>query len=153
MGQLKSQRDFGFSLLEVLLVLILIAGAGFFLLVKLPVQIENRNLSIASTQLVQEIRDARNTALAENVWYEIRFYASNNNYKILKEGNTLIKSINLPPKISFSNQPSTIRFTASGMTYFTGSSTVSGLITISNGKNSRNIITALITGRVREEIK
>ena len=153
MDQLKSRRDFGFSLLEVLLVLTLLAGAGFVLFVKLPVQIENRNLGIASTQLVQEIRDAQHSALAENVWYEVRFYASVNIYKIFKEGNTLVKSVSLPEKISFVNQPSTIRFTASGMTYFTGGSPLTGTVTLSNGKKTRNIITALITGRVREEIK
>jgi prepilin-type N-terminal cleavage/methylation domain-containing protein len=149
----KSQPDRGFSLLEVLLVLTLLAGAGFVLLVKLPVQIENRNLSIASTQLIQEIRDAQHSALSENVWYEVRFYASENTYRIVKEGNTFVKSVALPEKINFVNQPSTIRLTPSGMTYFIGGTPLSGTVSLSNGKNTRNIITALITGRVREEIK
>lgn len=150
---LKSWQNSGFSLLEVLLVLTLLAGAGFVLLVKLPVQLENRNLSLASTQMTQELRDARQSALAENTWYEVRFFPEANNYKVLKEGNTLVKSIPLPEKIKFYNRPNTIRFSSSGTPIFTGTPPLTGTISLTNGKNTRNIITALITGRVREELK
>lgn len=152
LGKLKSRHNSGFSLLEVLLVLTLLAGAGFVLLVKLPVQLENRNLSLASTQLMQELRDARQSALAENTWYEVRFYPESNIYKVLKEGNTLVKSIPLPEKIKFYNRPNTIRFSSSGTPIFTGTPPLTGTISLTNGKKTRNIITALITGRVREEI-
>jgi prepilin-type N-terminal cleavage/methylation domain-containing protein len=153
LGVLKNRRNAGFSLLEVLLVLTLLAGAGFFLLVKLPVQIENRNLAFASTQIIQELRDARQSALAENTWYEIRFYFEGNSYQVLKQGNILVKSITLPEKIRFNNRPNTIRFSATGSPIFSGSPPLTGTISLTNGKKTRNIITALITGRIREEIK
>ncbi|AGA69883.1 prepilin-type N-terminal cleavage/methylation domain-containing protein [Desulfitobacterium dichloroeliminans LMG P-21439] len=142
----------GFTLLEVLLVLTLLAGAGFVLLVKLPVQMENRNLSLASTQIVQDLREARTSALAEDVWYEIRFYESNDTYRIYREG-SLVKNSSLPQKISFANRPSTVRFSAGGTTSFVGSPPLTGTISLTNGKSTRNVITALITGRVREEVK
>lgn len=140
----------GFTLLEVLLVLSLLAGVGFVLLVKLPVQMENRNLSLASTQLIQDLRDARASALAENTWYEIRFFQTDNTYRIYREG-SLQKSVSLPEKISFANKPNTIRFSAEGSPIFVGSPPLTGSVSLTNGKNTRNIITALITGRVREE--
>ncbi|MEM5816679.1 MAG: prepilin-type N-terminal cleavage/methylation domain-containing protein [Desulfitobacterium hafniense] len=149
-GQLDKTR--GFTLLEVLLVLTLLAGVGFVLLIKLPVQMDNRNLSLASTQLIQELRDARAKAMAENTWYEIRLYPSNNTYRIFREG-TLEKTITLPEKISFANQPSNIRFSAEGSPIFLGGPIKTGSISLTNGKHTRNVITALITGRVREEIK
>lgn len=151
--KLKSRQNSGFSLLEVLLVLTLLAGAGFVLLVKLPVQLDNRNLSLASTQLMQELRDARQSALAENTWYEVRFYPDSNIYKVLREGNTIVKSIPLPEKVQFYNRPNTIRFSSSGTPVFTGTPPLTGTISLTNGKKTRNIITALITGRVREEMK
>lgn len=153
LGLLKTRKNSGFSLLEVLLVLILLAGAGFVLLVKLRVQLENRNLALASTQMIQELRDARQSALAENTWYEVRFYPESNTYKVLKEGNIFIKTIPLPEKIKFVNRPNTIRFSSSGTPIFTGTPPLTGTISLTNGKNIRNIITALITGRIREEIK
>lgn len=151
--RIKSQQISGFSLLEVLLVLTLLAGAGFVLLVKLPIQLEARNLALASTQMIQEIRDARQSALAENTWCEVRFYPETSVYKVVKEGTTLVKSIPLPEKIRISNRPSTIRFSSSGAPTFIGSPPLTGTISLTNGKNTRNIITALITGRIREEIK
>ncbi|HHY27459.1 MAG TPA: prepilin-type N-terminal cleavage/methylation domain-containing protein [Desulfitobacterium dehalogenans] len=149
-GQSDNAR--GFTLLEVLLVLTLLAGVGFVLLVKLPVQAENRNLSLASTQLIQELRDVRASAIAENTWYEIRFYPSDNTYRIFREG-VLEKTIALPEKISFANQPNTVRFSAEGVPIFLGGPILSGSIFLTNGKDTRYVITALITGRVREEIR
>lgn len=149
---MKLGKAGGFTLLEVLLVLTILAGAGFVLLVKLPVQLDNRNLSLASTQLIQDLRDTRQSALAENTWFEIRFFQTNNTYRIYREGN-LLKNASLPDKITFANKPNTIRFSAEGSPIFLGTPPLTGNISLTNGKNTRNIITALITGRVREEIK
>jgi Tfp pilus assembly protein FimT len=148
----KNGRNRGYSLLETLLVLTLLAGMGFVLLVKLPVQLENRNLALASTQLVQELRNARQSAMSENTWYEVKFYPSESTYKIFREA-TLVKNIVLPEKIRINNRPSNVRFSATGAPTFSGTSQLTGTIALSNGQKSRNVITALMTGRVREEIK
>jgi len=145
-------RSDGFTLLELLLVLTLLAGAGFVLMVKVPAQLEERNLSLASTQLIQDLRETRTRAIAENTWYELRFYQSNNTYQILREG-VLQEVRALPDKISFANKPNTLRFNADGVPSLMGSGNHTEEISLTNGKKTRNIITALITGRVREEIK
>ena len=67
-------KDRGFTLLEILLVLILLSGAGFVLLIKLPINFDKEHLDFATTQLLEEIRDARQAALAENNWYQVKFY-------------------------------------------------------------------------------
>ena len=68
-------KDLGYTLLEMLLVLILLAGAGFVLLIKLPMNLEKQQLAFETTQLLAEIRDTRQAALAENTWFEMKFYA------------------------------------------------------------------------------
>ncbi|NMA69724.1 MAG: prepilin-type N-terminal cleavage/methylation domain-containing protein [Desulfitobacterium sp.] len=141
----------GFTLLEVLLVLILLGGAGFILLVKIPVQVEERNLSLASTRLIQDIREARQSALGENVYYEVRFYPSNNTYRIYRK-TELQRIQSLPKGITFANYPANIRFSADGNTGFLGSNP-SGTVALTNGKAIHRVITALISGRVREEIQ
>lgn len=140
-------------MIEVLLVLTLLAGAGFFLLVKLPVRVETQNLATASTQLVQDLRDVRQMAMAENTWYKVEFDRQSRTYYLLKEGSKLIRMITLPEKVSYINNPSEILFNASGMPIFSGSYPLSGTIILTNGKQQRNVVIALITGRVREEIK
>lgn len=148
----RPHRIRGFTLLEVLLILSLLAGVGFVLLVKLPVEMDQRNLSLASTQLIQDLRDARASALSENTWYEVRFFQTNNTYRIYREG-LLQKNVSLPEKISFANKPNTIRFSAEGSPIFLGSLPLTGTVSLTNGKQTRNIITALITGRIREELR
>ncbi|MDP4161223.1 MAG: prepilin-type cleavage/methylation domain-containing protein, partial [Bacillota bacterium] len=68
-NELKRGNELGFTLLEMLLVFILIAGSGFVLLVKLPVNLEKEHLTFAATQLLEDIRETRQAALAENNWY------------------------------------------------------------------------------------
>lgn len=144
----KSQ---GFTLLEVLLVLAILAGTGFILLVKIPVQMEERNLSLASTRLMQDLREARQSALAERIYYEVRFYPSNNTYRIYRQSD-LQRSQSLPQGISYANTPSSVRFGANGNVVFLGTNQT-GIVALTNGKTTRHIITALISGRVREEIR
>lgn len=147
----KIKKSQGFTLLEVLLVLAILAGTASVLLVKIPVQMEERNLSLASTRLIQDLREARQSALAENAYYEVRFYPSNNTYRIYRK-TELQRNQSLPQGITFANSPSNIRFSANGIIVFLGSDP-SGTVTLTNGKTTRHVITALISGRVREEIR
>ncbi len=141
----------GFTLLEMLLVLLLLAGTGFILLVKIPVHMEERNLSLASTRLIQDIREARQSSLAENTWYELRFFPGNDTYRIYGNG-VLVRTRSLPKGITFANSPTDIRFSATGTTIFPGVYPT-GTVALTNGKSIRRVITALISGRVREEIR
>lgn len=135
----------GYTLLELLLVLILLSGAGFVLLAKLPVQQNERNLALASTQLTQELRDARQAALSERTWYEVRFLYAARLYRITREGQK-VKDIYLPKGVTFYNNPANFRFSASG------TPNIGGTISLSAGKLRRNVILMPVTARVREEI-
>jgi prepilin-type N-terminal cleavage/methylation domain-containing protein len=139
-------KDRGYTLLEMLLVLILLSGAGFVLLVKLPINFEQQRLAFATTQLLGEIRDVRQAALAENNWYEVKFFVQNgdNNYKIFRQG-TRVKEVHFKDGIQFVNQPSNLIFNASGRSE--GKTIV---LTNSSGQQ-RSVVIAPVGMRIREK--
>ncbi|WP_041483981.1 hypothetical protein [Desulfitobacterium metallireducens] len=135
----------GYTLIELLLVLTLLSGAGFVLLVKLPVQQNERNLALASTQLTQELRDTRQAALSERTWYEVEFFYTQGFYRIIREGKR-VKDVYLPKGVIIVNAPTDIRF------YAPGYPSMGGTISLKAGKLTRNVIMMPVTARVREEI-
>lgn len=139
-----TRSNTGYTLIELLLVLALLSGAGFVLLVKLPVQQNERNLALASTQLTQELRDTRQAALSERQWYGIEFFYTQGFYRIKHEGKW-VKDVYLPKRVIMENAPMDFQFYASG--WSTG-----GTISLKAGQLKRNVIMMPVTGRVREEI-
>lgn len=138
-------KEYGFTLLEMLLVLTLLAGAGYALLVKLPNRWEQDRLSLVITQLLEEIRDARQAALAENDWYQVKFYTQGeHHYQIFKEG-TRIKDISLLKGIRFLGQPDNLLFNASGR-----SAGTTIILTNSFGE-CRSVVVAPVGMRIREK--
>jgi len=144
MSKMRSHEQ-GFTLLEIMLVLILLSGAGFYLLIKLPVNLEKQQLALATTQLLEDIRDARQAALAENREYFVNLYyqAGDHHYQILRQGK-ILKSINLKDGIEFFGSSGNISFTAAGRG---GGST----ITLTNSRGDRrSVIIAPVGMRIRE---
>lgn len=140
------ERCLGFTLLEMLLVLILLAGSGFYLLIKLPVNLEKQRLAFASTQLLAEVRDARQAALAENDWYEVKFYAQtgDHHYRIFRQ-EKVIKRISLGDGIEFYGSPGDITFNASGRS-------VGTTITLTNSAGElKSVVVAPVGMRIREK--
>ncbi|AET66677.1 prepilin-type N-terminal cleavage/methylation domain-containing protein [Desulfosporosinus orientis DSM 765] len=139
-------EDCGFTLLEMLLVLILLAGAGFYLLIKLPVNFERQRLAFESTQLLEEIRDARQAAMAENNWYAVKFYyqTGNHHYQIFQQGK-MIKNIYLQDGVEFLGSPGDLTFNALGRS-------VGTTITLTNSAGERkSVIVAPVGMRIREK--
>ena len=138
-------NDRGVTLLEMLLVLVLLAGAGFVLLIKLPVNLERERLAFATTQLLEDIRDTRQAALAENTWYTIKFYyqAGDQHYQIFRQG-TRVKDVYFKEGILFFGSAQDLSFNAMGRG---GGSTI--ILTNSKGER-RNIIVAPVGMRIRE---
>lgn len=136
----------GFSLLEMLLVLILMSGMSFILLIKIPVHFEKERLAFATTQLLEEIRDVRQAAMAENNWYEVKFYCQvgDHNYKIFRQG-TRVKEVHLKDGIEFVGKPSDFKFDASGKSI---GKTI--CLKTSSGEQ-RSVIIAPVGMRIREE--
>ncbi|MBP1759664.1 MAG: prepilin-type N-terminal cleavage/methylation protein [Firmicutes bacterium] len=139
-------HDRGFTLLEMLLVLILLAGSGFYLLIKLPVNFEKQRLAFESTQILEDIRDARQAALAENNWYAVKFYyqTGDHHYQIFRQSK-MIKNVYLEDGIEFFGSPSDLTFNASGRS-------VGTTITLTNSLGEqRSVIVAPVGMRIREK--
>ncbi|HWQ42904.1 MAG TPA: type II secretion system protein [Desulfosporosinus sp.] len=148
MSGMRDER--GFTLLEIMLVLILVAGSGFYLLIKLPVNLEKQRLAFATTQLLEEIRDVRQAALAENNWYTIKFYyqAGDHHYQIFRQGK-LIKTVYLKDGIEFFGRPGDIE----GKLIFNalGRSMGTTIILTNSSGDRRSVIVAPVGMRIREE--
>lgn len=129
-----------------LLVLVLLAGAGFVLLIKLPIHFEKERLAFATTQLLEEIRDARQAAMAENDWYQVKFYPQDgdHHYQIFREG-TRVKDVHLKDGIQFFGRPNDLLFNASGRSVGT---TI--ILTNSSGEQ-RRVVVAPVGMRIREQ--
>lgn len=140
-------KDRGYTLLEVLLVLILLAGAGFVLLIKLPMNFEKQHLAFATTQLLEDIRDVRQTAMAENTWYEMKFYVSegDHHYKIFRRGITRMKESHFKDGVEFFGQPHNFTFNAAGK------SVGDTIVLINPSGEKRSVIIAPVGMRIREE--
>lgn len=129
-----------------LLVLVLLAGAGFVLLIKLPIHFEKERLAFATTQLLEEIRDARQAALAENDWYQVKFYLQDgdHHYQIFCEG-TRVKDVHLKDGIQFFGRPNDLLFNASGRSVGTT------IILTNPSGEQRSVVVAPVGMRIREK--
>jgi prepilin-type N-terminal cleavage/methylation domain-containing protein len=138
--------DKGFTLLEILLVLVFMAGAGFVLLIKLPVHLERDRLDLAATQLLGDVRDVRQAALAENDWYQIKFYRSvgDHYYQVFREG-TRVKEVHFDDGIQFKGQPTNLLFNASGR------SAGATIELINSAGEEKSIVVAPVGMRIREK--
>lgn len=140
---MKSSR--GLTLLEVLLALAILGGAGFALAIKLPLDFQAKRLELTATVLLSDLRDARQAAMAENTWYQVKFFRYDKYYRILKQG-TKVKDVPLQEGINFYNTLPDLTFNAVG-------NPIPGMtISLVNQKGQkRNVIVAPVTGRIREE--
>ena len=141
----KDRHVQGFTLLELLLVLAILAGTSFILMIKLPLYTQSQSLRITSTQLLTELRDARQAAMSENTWYQIKFYYEPKYYQILRQG-VLVRQIELEKGIVFSNKPPDLRFYPTGIP---DQGLTINLKTVAG--EQKNVIVAPVTGRIREE--
>jgi prepilin-type N-terminal cleavage/methylation domain len=144
MGKSKRQGK-GFTLLELILVLAILAGTGFILVIKLPLKVHSQSLTLTSSQLLAELRDTRQAAMSENTWYQVKFYCVPKYYRIMRQG-VLVKQINLEKGIVFGNNPPDLIFNAKG------TPSVGLTVLLENPEGERKkVIVAPVSGRIREE--
>jgi len=139
-----SEKSLGYTLLEMLLVLVLLSGAGFYLLLQLPRDYQEKNMEISSTALLQDLRETQQAAIAGNVWYKVKFYPSSNEYRIFKQGEVVSLTV-LQEGVNFVNSPGEITFLPSG-TPDRGMSVV-----LKAGSLEEKVIISPVMGRVRIE--
>ena len=133
----------GYTLIEVLLVITILAGIGFVLLIQTPLKLQDRNLEIATTQMVQVIRDTRQRALAQNHQYKVVFFENDREYSVYRTN--ALRTITLPEKVSFYNDPSNLVFNGIGGVGGAGE------VILRSGKKGNAIIITPVTARVRVE--
>lgn len=134
----------GFTLIEVLLALLILAGAGFFLLLKIPVDIQEENLALSSQRMKYELREIQQAAITNNKWYRVKFYPDAR-YMIFEEG-TYQKTIELAQGVTFGNSPPNLLFLP------TGAPSQGMTIILKAGIKERRIIIAPVMGRIREQV-
>jgi prepilin-type N-terminal cleavage/methylation domain-containing protein len=140
-------KSSGYTLLEVLLVLALLAGAGYLLLIRIPHHMPDSNLEKASSALLDDLRVTQQAAISCNTWYRVRFFPSAGRYMIFKESG-LIRSVSLPEGVCFDNRQLDLTFSAAG-TPGQGMSVI-----LAAGNSRKKVIVAPVTGRIRmEDIK
>lgn len=133
----------GISLLEVMVVLIVLSIFGGISFSVGASALDNYKLDRSAQILVSDLREAREKALDENVWQEVKLFSSTNSYRLLRSGvpqqdvvldnGVVLKSGNLD--ISF---------------YPSGSPSVGATIILANKRGKElKVIIAPVTGRVR----
>lgn len=138
-------RRSGFTVLEILLVIAILAGAGFFLIIKIPYELEKERIETSSLRLLGDLREVQQAAVSENLWYKVKFYPDKGEYKIFRQGE-FIRSVKLQEGVVFRNRPPELTFLPTG-------APVPGMtIILAAGDRERRIIVAPVMGRIREEI-
>ncbi|KLU58564.1 hypothetical protein CEB3_c45800 [Peptococcaceae bacterium CEB3] len=143
-SQRPEGRDLGFTLLEVLLTLALLGGAGFVLAVKLPLDFPARQLDLSAAQLLTDLRDTRQAAMAENTWYSVKFFPVERTYRILREG-AKVKEVPLQEGVSFMQTVPDLTINARG------NPSLGMTVSLINRRGQvRKVIFAPVNGRIRE---
>lgn len=149
------KKSYGFTLMEVMLALAILAGCSLLLLVKLPGQAEKQNLENAAARLLVDLRTAHQAAMGENVWYRVTFAIYEGSYRVYqgpgKTGQvTKVKEVELPKGISFTTAGAG---PVNELYFYPGGTPSEGKtikLTDSRG-NSRRVIVAPVECRIREE--
>ncbi len=140
------RRNSGYTLLEIMLVLLIVAGAGYLLLVQVPHDMRERKVALASVRLLEDLRETQQTAISENIWYKISIHPGTREYKIFKQGEW-IRTVQLADGVNFGNHKlEELTLTPSG-------APAGGLTIVLLAKDrERRVIIAPVMGRIRMEI-
>jgi len=134
----------GYTLLEMLLVLTLLAGAAFYLLLQVPNDYRRSNIEAAASVLLEDLRATQQAAIAESVWHQVEFAVYDNEYRVYRQGK-LIRLTRLPEGVCFGNkpEPSKITFLPSG------TSSAGTTVLLKAGDLERSVVIAPVMGRIR----
>ncbi len=122
--------------------MLLSIGSGIFFAVGVRT-LDNYRLEKTAKILVSDLREARERAITENQWQEIRFYPAANMYRIVRSGARL-SDVSLEPGVELENAALSIAF------YPTGSPSEGATILLRNKRGKQlKVVVAAVTGRVR----
>ncbi|UWG95744.1 prepilin-type cleavage/methylation domain-containing protein [Dehalobacter sp. DCM] len=112
------------------------------LLIQIPNHTQEKAIMMTADGLLQDLRETQQAAMAESVWYKVRFYPSMGTYKIYKQG-LYVRTVTLQDKVTFGNVPTDIIFNASG------APNVGLTIMLQCGDRAKKVIVAPVMGRIR----
>lgn len=106
-GRFK-QNSKGFTLIEILLVVVLLVAISLFTFSFWKDFLRKNQLNSAATGIVNDLRDAQQRTVTEQVVYLIHFYSSSGEYDLIRinptNGNReTVKAVTLSPDISMSS--------------------------------------------------
>lgn len=140
-----AKQSWGYTLVEVLLVLTLLAGAGFLLLIQIPHNMEQKGMEISSERMLDDLREVQQAAIAENVWYKVKFYPHTKEYRIFRQGE-FMRAVSLSQEVQYGNSPPELTLLPTG-------APVTGMtIVLTTRDLERRVIIAPVMGRIRLEI-
>lgn len=142
---MRERTQKGYTLLEILLVLSILAGAGFYLLLRIPHSLQEKGIEVSASNLLADLRETQQAAIAGNVWYKIKFYPATNEYKVFKEGN-FVRNVFLQKGVCFGNCPPELTLLP------TGAPAAGMTVSLKAGNLERKVIVAPVMGRIRVEI-
>ena len=135
---MQTQR--GFSLVELMIAIAVAAILGAIAMYSWQGYRDNINLKTATREVMSDIANSRQRAVAENTSYQMNFTNGASSYTITS-GSTITKNL-----ADFGND---LSFTSGNLqlTFLTRGISNNGTITLTNGKGSTATITINITGR------
>jgi type IV fimbrial biogenesis protein FimT len=131
----------GFSLIELLIAISVVAIMGGIAMYSWQGYRDNTNLKTAAREVMSDIANCRQRAVAENASYQMNFTNGASTYTITSAAGTITKNLS-----DFGNG---LSFTSGNLlvTFLTRGISSNGTITLTNGKGSTATITINITGR------
>jgi len=135
----------GITLLEVLFVMVLVAGAVFLVLIKIPLDLQEERLEASAGHLVDNLREIQQAALEESRTYKATFFAADAMYTVgPAEDMSLRKTVYLDEGVQFAGSPKEVSFNGNG-TLGAGSQTIPLIC----GGHEIQVIIAPNFGRIR----
>ncbi|MGI6485786.1 MAG: GspH/FimT family pseudopilin [Tepidanaerobacteraceae bacterium] len=135
----------GFTIIEVLVVVSLIALLSTVILPDFKSLLLDYKLITAARQMAQDLRLTQHKAISEGIPWKVIFQPSSNSYMII-QGFKSWKQVSLPDGIKFDF----VGFPSKTLTFYpSGAPVPAGSVKITNNVRSLYIIASVATGRIR----
>lgn len=159
---MKVRTEYGFTLIEMAVVLTVIGVLAAVSIPALGYMLDNYALKTTAGEIVSEMRSARQAAITENTYYELRFFPASERIYLYREDRdsgtyVLVKRLTMPVQVDLvdtnfnaggsykSIYKGKLYFTPAGRPYITG-----GTVTLKNRRGQfLYVMVVPNTGRVR----
>jgi general secretion pathway protein H len=140
----------GFTLVELLVVLVILAALSGLLLIRFDGVLEGMELRGASRDVASALRYARGRAIATQQETGVAIDVESRQYRVLGTDDTRVHGFN--PRIAvdmITDRSAFLSDTEAAIRFFPDGSSTGGGITLSSGTNGYHIDVQWLTGRVR----